>query len=268
MKKFLVFLTILLFLILLWYTKSIYQKCCEDNNKTVDKELLKKEKIISEKEPAEALIFNWNSEKAITNELWDKEKAEIIANMVDEKILQITGPYFKEEGEELGILRAKTAFAKLELEIDSAKVEYKSKLVEFYDNAKTEPFAGTEFKWLVRNNNIQEIDNKTIIYFPTNSSKRINNKNIINYLKDVAKYIKETNKVVNLSGHSDNRGDAAVNKKLALKRANAIKDELIILGVNEGSIIVVSYGEEKPIADNSTKEGQQKNRRVELEIKQ
>ncbi|HIE45711.1 MAG TPA: OmpA family protein, partial [Flavobacteriaceae bacterium] len=53
----------------------------------------------------------------------------------------------------------------------------------------------------------------------------------------------------------------------ALKRANSIKNELINLGVAPDRISTVSFGEEKPIATNNTKAGQQKNRRVELEIK-
>ncbi len=268
MKKILAIITFLLFLILLWYTKTTYQECCENNKETVIKKPLKKTtKTIKETPLTEPLIYNWNNSEAITNKLWDTEKNKILSNKSDAKILQIVAPYFKDESESIGIARAKSAFSKLNIKIDSNKIEYKSKLITFYEGAKTKPFSGTEFNWLIRNENIVQVKDKTIIYFPSNSTKKVQNTNIAKYLNDVAKNIKGTSKKIILSGHSDSRGNAAINKKLALNRANSIKRELILLGVNKNNITVISFGEEKPIADNSTKAGQQKNRRVELEIK-
>ncbi len=267
MKKFLAIITFLLFLLLLWYSYSSYKECCGGSEANAITKKVKEPAVIVKKQKDGPLVYNWNSGEAITNDLWDAKRKEILAAMADGKILKITGPYFKEEGESMGITRAKSAFAKLNSTMDSKKVEYGAKLVNYYDSAKTNRFAGTDFDWLTRNDNITEVDNKALIYFPTNSTKKLSNVNIINYLKDVAKSLKGNNKRVALSGHTDNVGKAAPNKRLALGRAKSIANELIRLGVDSKRISTVSFGEEKPIATNETSAGRQKNRRVELEIK-
>jgi outer membrane protein OmpA-like peptidoglycan-associated protein len=275
MRKILAFITFLLFLLLLWYSYNKYQDCCnKDKNVTEQRKTApvtkhenktKKEQVKEVKDGS--LLFNWNSDIAHENEYWKTKKTNILSGIADGKILKILGPYFKEEGKEMGIKRAKAAYAKLSDKVNAKKVEFGSKLINYHDDAKIKPFSGTNYLWLIRNENITEIDNKALIYFPTNSTKKISNSNIINYLKNVVKSLKNNNKKVYLSGHSDSRGNANLNKKLALGRANSIKEELIHLGLSADKISTISYGEEKPIASNNTKEGQQKNRRVELEIK-
>lgn len=71
---------------------------------------------------------------------------------------------------------------------------------------------------------------------------------------------------IKLSGYTDNIGGASHNLMLSKKRAEAVKRALIRKGVPSDRIIVQYYGEEGPIADNATKEGQQANRRVEMLI--
>ncbi|HIE44682.1 MAG TPA: hypothetical protein EYP87_00570 [Flavobacteriaceae bacterium] len=175
MKKILALITFLLFLLLLWYSYSKYQNCCGDDTNKVEQVISPtpavKESTVTKKE--HPLVYNWNSGEAITNNLWDAKRKEILAGIADGKILKITGPYFKEEGKEMGVTRAKAAFVKLNSNIDSKRVEYASKLVDYYDGAKTNSFAGTDFNWLIRNDNITEVDNKALIYFPSNSTKKL-----------------------------------------------------------------------------------------------
>jgi outer membrane protein OmpA-like peptidoglycan-associated protein len=263
MKKILAFISILLFLILLWYTRDVYNECC-NNNKVVEKEKTE-EVIVVTNEPLDPLTFLANSGIATTNEGWKELKNQILSARSEEKILQITAPYLKNETEKIGIERAKSAFMKLEIDLDTAKIEYKAYLLEVPNEEK--PFSGAKFNWLTRNNNIEELEDKALMYFPNNSTKKINNRNISDYLKNVVQQIKGTDKKVYLSGHTDNVGDSEKNKKLSLKRANSVKSELLVLGLDENQIIVIGYGEEQPIADNSTPKGRQKNRRVELQIK-
>ena len=72
---------------------------------------------------------------------------------------------------------------------------------------------------------------------------------------------------LHISGHTDNKGDEQDNLVLSKKRAEAVKAYLISKGVKADKLIVEFFGETKPIADNSTSEGRQKNRRVEMEVK-
>jgi outer membrane protein OmpA-like peptidoglycan-associated protein len=69
---------------------------------------------------------------------------------------------------------------------------------------------------------------------------------------------------VEISGHTDNVGSAKSNQKLSERRANSVRDWLIRQGVDANRITAVGYGEDKPIADNKTKEGKAKNRRIEF----
>lgn len=78
--------------------------------------------------------------------------------------------------------------------------------------------------------------------------------------------IKKPDWQLTVAGHTDSQGGAQNNLILSKKRAEAVKVYLNQRGVEESRIIVQYYGEEKPIADNETPEGRQKNRRVEMTI--
>ena len=72
---------------------------------------------------------------------------------------------------------------------------------------------------------------------------------------------------IEIAGFTDSLGAASFNKSLSKKRADSVKKYLISKGISEGRLSTKGYGAELPIADNSTKEGQRENRRVELTIK-
>ncbi|KXJ04266.1 Outer membrane porin F, partial [Exaiptasia diaphana] len=69
-----------------------------------------------------------------------------------------------------------------------------------------------------------------------------------------------------ISGHTDNVGSAQSNLILSKKRSEAVKRFMISKGVSEERLSALYFGETVPIADNNTKEGRQKNRRVEMTI--
>ncbi|HMT29462.1 MAG TPA: DUF5723 family protein, partial [Bacteroidia bacterium] len=69
---------------------------------------------------------------------------------------------------------------------------------------------------------------------------------------------------LNIDGHTDNTGSAALNKTLSKKRADAAKDYLVGKGVVADRIKTKGYGKDKPVAPNTTAEGRAKNRRVEF----
>ena len=70
--------------------------------------------------------------------------------------------------------------------------------------------------------------------------------------------------ILEIAGHSDDEGEIAYNKELSLQRAFAVKAYLVHKGIPEGRLMAKGYGDEKPIADNETEQGRQKNRRVEI----
>lgn len=69
---------------------------------------------------------------------------------------------------------------------------------------------------------------------------------------------------IKLEGHTDNNGTEEYNMQLSKNRVEAVKAYLVSNGVAAERIETAYFGESKPIADNSTPEGQAKNRRVEM----
>ena len=69
---------------------------------------------------------------------------------------------------------------------------------------------------------------------------------------------------VEVRGHTDSVGAAETNRQLSHRRAIAVRDFLIQLGVGPSRITAVGYGEDYPVASNATREGRAANRRVEL----
>lgn len=91
-----------------------------------------------------------------------------------------------------------------------------------------------------------------------------------NSFKDVDNLINVMKQYPELSvvieGHTDDVGSDAYNKKLSQKRADAVKKYMVDKGVDANRMQAIGYGEEKPIADNATKEGKAQNRRVEAAV--
>ena len=69
-----------------------------------------------------------------------------------------------------------------------------------------------------------------------------------------------------LEGHTDSTGTSEHNLALSRQRAEAVASYLTSLGVNPARFTMMGYGEDQPIVDNSTVEGRQQNRRVEVAI--
>jgi outer membrane protein OmpA-like peptidoglycan-associated protein len=70
-----------------------------------------------------------------------------------------------------------------------------------------------------------------------------------------------------IEGHTDSTGDAAYNFKLGEERAMAVRDYIAKKhAIALSRLSVISYGEEKPVADNKTKEDRAQNRRVVIRI--
>jgi len=85
------------------------------------------------------------------------------------------------------------------------------------------------------------------------------------YREEARAKLSRADKVI-ITGHTDNKGTAAYNKKLSLRRANSVRDYLVSLGVDAKKLVVRGEGLTKPVADNKTEEGRAQNRRVEIEL--
>lgn len=79
-----------------------------------------------------------------------------------------------------------------------------------------------------------------------------------------AEYIRNNDASVRLEGHADERGSREYNMALGERRANSVRDFLVLQGVDRSAIETVSYGEERPAQTGSSEFAWSRNRRVEL----
>jgi outer membrane protein OmpA-like peptidoglycan-associated protein len=72
---------------------------------------------------------------------------------------------------------------------------------------------------------------------------------------------------IEIGGHTDSRGSTQLNTRLSQGRANAVLAYLQKKGIDRKRLTAVGYGPSKPVADNATPEGMEKNRRTEFQVK-
>lgn len=89
----------------------------------------------------------------------------------------------------------------------------------------------------------------------------------IQVLDNLVAFMKENPGIkIRLEGHTDNAGDPSLNKDLSMKRASKIRGYLTINGVEFERVRISGWGGTRPVADNNTEEGRERNRRVEMVI--
>jgi peptidoglycan-associated lipoprotein len=82
-------------------------------------------------------------------------------------------------------------------------------------------------------------------------------------LAENADWIKGRSAVtVQIEGHCDSRGSVEYNLALGERRAKAVKNYLVSLGIDSKRLTIISYGEEKPIATGDTEQAYAQNRRA------
>ena len=103
------------------------------------------------------------------------------------------------------------------------------------------------------------------ILFDTNSATlRPTSETDITKMAAILQKYPDTNVLV--EGHTDNSGTDAINQPLSERRAQAVANSTIAKGVSSSRITTQGYGSTQPVGDNTTVEGKQANRRVEIAI--
>ena len=132
-------------------------------------------------------------------------------------------------------------------------------------NAKVASALG-ELKSDFKAEDLVDVLNKAIINFHTAESAVPKDAEAL--LKSAAEWIKKLPADIKLeiSGHTDNVGDAHVNQALSQRRADSIRSFLASAGVKRTAIQAKGYGDTKPVASNDTPEGRFQNRRIEYHV--
>ena len=73
---------------------------------------------------------------------------------------------------------------------------------------------------------------------------------------------------IKIGGYTDNSGDPQHNLNLSQERATGVAAELVALGISPDRLEAQGYGDQFPVADNSTEQGRAKNRRVSMRVTQ
>jgi OOP family OmpA-OmpF porin len=184
--------------------------------------------------------------------------------------LQITGLYFSDEKNttsfpDLGTARANKVKELFKGKLPESQIVIKSQPDTFNYPAGRPDVEVVQLS-VVTNATVQPVEehgNHIIIYLPSRKIDTV----VDSYLKQLAAKLKTSKKsMLTVVGYSDNKGTGKSNYNAALKRAKAIKSELVKYGMNPRHITAKSEGDKNPIASNDTEEGRQKNRRVEITI--
>lgn len=86
-------------------------------------------------------------------------------------------------------------------------------------------------------------------------------------LARVAEFLRDApDRPVRIEGHTDSTGSDSYNEDLSRRRAEAVADRLLSLGVESGRVEAIGFGETLPVASNDDAAGRQQNRRVEIVI--
>jgi len=255
MKKVLSLIVFLLFLLLIWFSWNWYKDvvlCCPVDNIIV-------------KERYGPLIFDCVTGEVITNDLWPEKKKEILSSQRKGQSLLLVGPYFENETENNGISRAEKV-KMLFTEIPADEIFTSARPVSDCEASKGKMLHELKYKWVIRNDDIIEYLDRTILFYKYDSDEEITNENVFKFFNQLSEFLKTTGDKIVLTGHTSDEGEEDYNQALGMKRAEEFKRHLMSMGVSADQIMTASEGESKPIASNETEEGKAKNRRVEIQI--
>ena len=260
MRLLFILLIISLLFLLGWLYYNDYTTCCTNGLKN------------KEQPPAinKLLLFQWSSPEPAAGADWQQLKDSLVALTNDTSKLEITAWYCIDEvgpitpdsfgSERLIAVRA------LFPEVEDKNIILIAREVRCDSQDKKLPFEAAGFSIRKVTKNIIETEEETTIYFPDNSTRKPEAADVENYLNNVAARVIASGESILLTGFTDTYESKLSNISLGRKRAEIIRNYLVSRGVAEDKIKVTSEGEQSPVGDNSTPEGQAKKRRITLQI--
>lgn len=133
------------------------------------------------------------------------------------------------------------------------------------EKAMRSQLASVENANIQRNANLLAVTFKSDVWFDVNSATlKPGGYNELQRVATVLNQYPQT--TIQISGHTDSTGSEEYNQALSVRRAEAAKNALAGFNVNPARMSVIGFGESQPVADNSTPQGRQMNRRVQITI--
>ena len=249
-------------------------KMCQDRKACCGDVVIDDSEVIVEPptKPAECpdvpICFKTGEASATLGGAFNSLRDSVINIVKEGQNLRIIGTYASSEPNEtsfenLGIARAeaiKSEFIKL---FDGSRIETSGQLTVGGDIGD---YSIGRIRFSIVGEEAEPIASTTFMYFPYNSTERLEDAEIDAYLDRVVQRVKASGQRIRITGHTDSDGSPESNMALGLQRAEVIRNQLISKGLAAGQIIVESRGETRPVSSNATDAGRAQNRRTELEI--
>ncbi len=268
-------------MLIIWalYSLVAYQgclkQCCTDDGSGDTTTIVDEPETSTPVASRYPIDFQWSSAQAFTNDGFDATKQNLLAQLDDNNILEITGLYF--EGEEapegfdnMGFARAAQIRDLLAPDIPDDRIKLRARLVDDREGMKEGYFEAADFEWKTpeteAEETVEELDDRVIIRFPFNSTIKEADPAVDDYLDRLANRIKTSGEKVTITGHTDNVGGDDANVALGLRRAKEIRDILVGKGVDRSQITTDSKGKSQPVDSNETEAGRHNNRRAEVRL--
>ncbi len=220
--------------------------------------------------------FAPSSDKAIMSGALNKD-VQGVSNYLKknkDRELEIVGAYGGDEENKtdfpnLGVARAEVVKKRVTANgIQADRIKTKGKRNNKLTKDGNNIVGGVDFNFSVTKKLAEALKTKNkLLYFDTGNASLNVTPELQKYFRDVKTYLEQSpQSKLQLTGHTDNVGEAAKNKQLGLSRANFVKNELAKINIDKARVSTKSEGQTKPIADNNTDAGRKKNRRVEMII--
>lgn len=268
-------------MLIIWalYSIAAYEgclkQCCEDAGAGETTTVVDEPEEATPVASRYPIDFQWSNAQAFTNDGFDATKQNLLAQLDENNILEITGFYF--EGEEapegfdnMGFARAAQIRDLLAPDIPTERIKLRARLVDDREGMREGYFEAADFEWKTpeaeAEETVEELDDRVIIRFPFNSTIKEADAAVDDYLDRLAERIKTSGEKVTITGHTDNVGGDDANLALGLRRAKEIRDILIGKGVDRSQITTDSKGKSQPVDTNDTEAGRHNNRRAEVRL--
>ncbi|MEP7320722.1 MAG: OmpA family protein [Saprospiraceae bacterium] len=217
------------------------------------------------------VLFKWGKSDPILKPCFEALQDSIGKSMKQGKSLEIISDFYEQENMvmasgDLGLIRAMKIKELFSKNINPELIRIRSLPRSDSTGKRNRLLYTLHFQQVFMNDQVKELDTRTLIYFRYASNQQDNDSLVNQYLDDLASRLKNTGDIINLTGHTDDDASAEHNVVLGLKRAQIIKDLLVKRGIKSSRIKTKSKGESEPIAPNDTEENRKQNRRVELTI--
>lgn len=229
------------------------------------------------------LRFAKSSDVPVTSSSVDRSLDSLSAYLKTGKTVTVTGFYNLQETnntsfENLGLARA-DAIKKILVTHgapDNTVLTASKSTNDLYISPADTIIGGAAFNFMpaeipspTANNNQAGLFEPYTVYFNTAENTLNTTAELENYIIKAKKYLTDNaGKKLLVSGHTDNVGDAAMNRELSAARAAFVKAELLKKGFTADQIVTSGKGPDEPAADNNTAEGRAKNRRVTINLQQ